>query len=170
MSEGELSIAFVAKNPAATALAVEELERRVGTLPAEYREFLLSADGGQPEPNVDQEHQECGVSEFFSIQAAIEQRDKLRGRVPSDFLPIASAAGGNLVCLRIRGEDVGSVYFWDHELEPASGESVVGMNMYRIAASVGEFLAHLRPLRSDELPKSEVIEAWIDPEFLSRQS
>ncbi|WP_406590376.1 SMI1/KNR4 family protein [Bacillus atrophaeus] len=37
-------------------------------------------------------------------------------QMPDWIIPIADANGGNQICLGIKGEGSGKVYFWDHEL------------------------------------------------------
>ncbi len=47
----------------------------------------------------------------------VQMVETLRGdeRMPIGFLPIGIDTFGNLACLAVTGEDVGKVYFWDHE-------------------------------------------------------
>jgi hypothetical protein len=40
-----------------------------------------------------------------------------RGRIPAWLLPIAADEGGNAICVGLRGEGRGRIYFWDHERE-----------------------------------------------------
>ena len=45
------------------------------------------------------------------------------GRISKVFLPIAAAAGGNVICIGIAGNNHGKIFFWDHEDE-YDGESL----------------------------------------------
>lgn len=66
-------------------------------------------------------------------------------RMPDHLIPIAFDPFGNLVCLSIRRNDRGAVYFWDHEGEAL----VVGAkqpyygNLSLVADSFNEFLNSL---------------------------
>ncbi|KOS49082.1 hypothetical protein AN272_20350 [Bacillus amyloliquefaciens] len=37
-------------------------------------------------------------------------------QMPDWIIPIADADGGDQICLGVKGEAAGKVYFWDHEL------------------------------------------------------
>lgn len=45
-------------------------------------------------------------------------------RISKDFLPIAAAAGGNVICIGIANNNYGKIFFWDHEDE-YNGESLL---------------------------------------------
>lgn len=109
-----------------------EFERKHGfLLPTTYRAFLLEHNGGTPEPSSycrkrnKKPSEECRY--FFGLQCGrsyAEIEDALETylgedetRIPRRLLPIAEDSFGNLICLSLRGEDVGKVYFWDHEEE-----------------------------------------------------
>jgi hypothetical protein len=66
----------------------------------------------------------CGddslLSVFFGFSSReaynIEKRlDTYSGRMPSNFLPIASDPGGNIVVMSVSGEDRGKIYYWNHD-------------------------------------------------------
>jgi len=59
---------------------------------------------------------------------------------------------GNAICLAVRGDGKGKVYFWDHENEPSDGwdGSVEGAgNVQLLANSFSEFVRRLQ-LTSDD--------------------
>jgi len=72
-----------------------------------------------------------------------------RERIPRSLLPIATAPGGDLICLGVGGSDIGKVFFWDHEnewdsedftdLNPAP-RNVVFQNVVLVANSFGDFV------------------------------
>lgn len=64
------------------------------------------------------------------------------GRLPKDTLPIARDSGGNLWLLSVRGDDAGSVYFWDHGSYDTFDETQLD-HWPRVAASFQEFRDHL---------------------------
>lgn len=126
-------------------------------LPEEYRQFLLEVNGGQPEPNAfpiqNNPHDTFGLVErFFSLagdDTDYDLQDNLetfKNRVPADLVPIAFDPGGNLLCLVIRGDKKGVVYFWDHNDEVMFGEVANYHNVYFVAANFDEWLANLTSL------------------------
>ncbi len=66
--------------------------------------------------------------------------ETLRGRMPAELLPIGHDPGGNLICLAYRGEQRGTIYYWDHEMEAEEGEPATWDNLYPLAKSFTEFL------------------------------
>lgn len=171
---------FHPDGPPASEETVAALERRLGlALPEDYRRFLRRNNGGRITENIvdiPAGHQAgVGVDEFLGA----ERNDRLdiaaqvavyRDRVPAGLLPIAHAAGGNLILLAVGRDDHGSVWFWDHEYEVDEGEIPHWENLTRLASSLDEFMSLLAPYElPDELAdSSHVIEAWINPAFLAK--
>ncbi|MCX7570162.1 SMI1/KNR4 family protein [Tumebacillus sp. DT12] len=138
-------------------LTPEELvaaEQRLKVVfPTDFREFLLKHNGGRPTPNkfdfidTNGESSNSQIDFFFAIfEGHIDNLEiEYRARVEEDrllphFVPIANDPFGNLICLSVRSEDLGKVYFWDHEIEP---ETAGYENMSLIADSFTEFLGKL---------------------------
>ncbi|WP_342496891.1 SMI1/KNR4 family protein [Bacillus sp. FSL R5-0593] len=46
----------------------------------------------------------------------IKLKEDLSEQMPDWIIPIADGDGGDQVCLGVKGEAAGKVYFWDHEL------------------------------------------------------
>lgn len=130
-------------------------EERMGcTITATYRDFLLSHNGGRPEPNHFSVYGKNGalyttsaVDWFFGINTgayynSLEQHFAMvrEHRVPPNLLPIAGDPGGNLICLSVEGADVGTVYFWDHEEEADDSDPPTYGNVFFIASSFDAFL------------------------------
>ena len=99
-------------------------ETRIGTtLPSEYRDFLLTHNGGIFDP--DEIVLPCQAEPFASLgqvfalhsgsQSLDEVFENLVGEIPAELLAFAEDVGGNLLCIGIQGEHHGKVYFWDHE-------------------------------------------------------
>lgn len=77
------------------------------------------------------------------------------GRVPHSLLPIGGDGMGSLICLGTSGNELGKVYYWDHENEPLDDDTyeedfgqtipteVKFQNVYRIADSFDDFLERL---------------------------
>lgn len=124
------------------------------TLPNDYRDFLLTYNGGYPEPDgfwiQGMDGNGSLVDRFLGIHGG--EHDNLLGyleiykeRIPPNFLPIAHDPGGNLICMSVEGEDKGKIYFWDHEEEadPDQGETAGYQNVYLIADSFTDFFENL---------------------------
>ncbi|MCU0540569.1 MAG: SMI1/KNR4 family protein [Oscillatoriaceae cyanobacterium Prado104] len=137
---------------------IREIERRLGMqLPQCYIDFLLNYNVGFPEKSgflycSEKANQLGAVNRFLGIHNGkynnlndylmlYKEREK---RIPSNLIPIATDPGGNLICLSIDGNDLGNVYFWDHDLEAEDESEVNYSNVYFIANSLEEFLHNLR--------------------------
>jgi cell wall assembly regulator SMI1 len=133
---------------------IDEAEDLLDTaFPADYREFLLEYNGGRPkydnfpiENNPSDTH---GMINFFfylkdeGAYNLLKWANRMRGRVPSELIPIAIDPGGNLICLAVAGNNQGKVYFWDHEEEAEEGKTPTYDNVYAIADSFNQFLTNL---------------------------
>lgn len=160
----------------AIAGAERQLEVRI---PRDYRQFLLEVcNGGRPEDNVFERLDDdvsTGVVSFLGVGRPDAHDDMVKvyeifkDRVPSWLLPVARAEAGNLICISIRKEDEGAIYFWDHELEADEGEPPTEENLTLLADSFRSFASALRPTAGEEMPQDmEVKRAWVDPAFLEQ--
>lgn len=135
---------------------VEALERRIGAgLPQDYREFIFKYNGGYPVPDVFGFMDEIkgrmdasDVNRFLSIgiggyESIENYLNVYSGRVPCEYLPVAHDSGGNLILIKVLGEGVGGVFFWDHEQEVDSGEKASEYNIYSVSDSFNGFLSSL---------------------------
>src|SRR5262245_6080836 len=99
------NLAFRVQTATAGPKAIDEFERRHGfRLPADYREFLLECDGGEPITDalvgVSAAEGLVGIREFLSIAsddiARIDDALETFGlRLPPGTVPIADCEGGN---------------------------------------------------------------------------
>lgn len=158
---------------------VSKLEDALGThLPGDYRDFLSKYNGGYPEPNVSQTGPPgvVGVHVFYGIldgervgEDLLYQRNLLVDRVPANILPIGADDFGNKICLSLRPESYGSIFFWDHELEADEGEPATFENMIRVGGSFYDFLQGLKPdpiiLKPGQKP-GQGKNVWVAPGFL----
>lgn len=141
------------RGPRLSESQLRAVEQELGVrLPEDYRKFMLEFNGGRPVPedafDVPQCDQSSGVNRFCPIDendanGLLTKRMHLDGRIPPNMLVIAGAACGDLVLLTIQGDDAGSVFYWDHEDELASGPPLYA-NTYRVADSFSEFYRGLR--------------------------
>ncbi|MGK4000048.1 SMI1/KNR4 family protein [Sorangium sp. So ce1024] len=128
-----------------TCADVEGVERRLGVaLPADYREFLLSRNGGRPERDLVSVPM-CEASPyarihfFFGVNHPLECYDLVwnvenGAELPAGLIPIAATEGADVFCLN----SAGGVVFWD----------AYGSSLFPVSESFGGFLSQLY---SDEL-------------------
>lgn len=121
------------------------------SLPDEYKAFLQQHNGGRIQPDHfkyshpdDDEagsvlYRFLGLSRenYFTVENYLITYEQ---RVPTDFLPIATDVGGNLLCLSLRDDSYGQIYFWNHEQESSYGEEPRQDNLYFTASSINELL------------------------------
>lgn len=144
----------------ATPERVAAFEDRIGhALPDDYRRFLLTDNGGQPERPVfavPPDHWDVlrylpGLHDgpyYHNLEYPLRTyRDE--GRMPPELIPIGSDPFGNWICLGVAGEPRGRVYFWEHEAEADEDEPPTWDNLRRLADSFTEFVAGLRLDRPD---------------------
>jgi hypothetical protein len=142
--------------PCLEEVKLREVEQLIGSpLPADYRAFLLTHNGGKPSLTgfrMEREgrgYSESSVAWLYGIQDGGEFFNSfelhyrgLRGRMPAHIIPIGSDPGGNQICISVAGPDLGRVYFWDHEKEadPDEDEEPGYDNLYFVANSFSDFL------------------------------
>jgi hypothetical protein len=128
-------------------------------LPADYRTFLVACNGGYAGgmlsfagPTETGEEADVAVHHIggFRDEPALSltwHRECYRGRIPDDLLWIMDDPYGNAICLGIREEHKGMIFFWDHENEPEDewDGSVEGAgNLELLAETFADFVAGLR--------------------------
>lgn len=118
------------------------------TLPKEYRTFLLTHNGGAPEPS-NVKIIESDVQWIYGIHngenwASLEQHIKTyENRLPSKTLPIANDSCGNIYLLSLRNDSFGEIWFWDHENESDEIADEYFENTTKVNLSFPEFLSEL---------------------------
>jgi hypothetical protein len=171
-----MTVDLTRRHPPATEEALAEAERQLEVrIPQQYRRFLLEeSNGGRPEESVFWRGTwpNPGVERFLGVGREgdadlVRTYERYRDRMPSWCLPFADA-GGDLLCLSLRTEDAGAVYFWFHEEEADEGEEATERNLYRITDSFDEFLAGLTPIEEVDLPKPEGKVLYKDEAFFKR--
>lgn len=139
---------------------IEEVEKYVRLdFPAEYKQHLLKYNGGQCTPNVFKFDEngnwtESCIDWFLAIYEG--EYDNLKKyiqiykleekRLPIHILPIAHDPGGNLICISCHIDDVGYIYFWDHENEVnySVSHDTDYSNLHFVAKSLNEFIDGLK--------------------------
>jgi cell wall assembly regulator SMI1 len=120
-------------------------------LPKDYRDFMLSNNGGTPEEDWVFDFIEAGdstptssvIRKFLSISDEYSSIGKAYARlvnskeISPNLLPIAGDPGGNYIFLSVSGEDCGKIYFGDHEIED-SNTGFIALSL--VADSFSNFL------------------------------
>ena len=125
-----------------------------GSLPEDYKRFLKEENGGRPSPDIfrfktkDGNEEDSVLHYFFALYegrvGSIERSfGFMKGRIPADYLAIATDSFGNMILLRTALRGLGKVYFWDHEKEDEDADMPTLKNMTAIAASFSEFIGLL---------------------------
>ena len=125
--------------------------------PAEYRDFLLRNNGGDPEPSwysMNGEYED-EISYFLAVNASnphsdiATQIENYRDWIVPAYLPIAVCCGGDVLCLSLKDEELGAIYHWNHALANDAGNPWEE-NMTRLAGSLAEFLGGVSTLEDLE--------------------
>lgn len=142
-----MAVAYRRKQPPASPDLIDRLEQRIGRpLPASYRDYLLKQDGGRLTDNQEAVDTVFGLGEVPDWASMWEKLDVLKDRVPAWLLPVADDTYGNLFAVSLREQDLGTVWFWDHEEEAGEGEPPSEDNIELKARDWQAFLDGLRPL------------------------
>lgn len=89
-------------------------------------------------------------------------RDIYFDQMPEWVLPIADAEGGDQICIAVKGEKTGKIYFWDHELR--NGQQ----DLFLIANSFNDFIQSLFVQETSEDGKDDGIVSFeLDEDLLN---
>jgi len=145
-------------NNSTNSESVEKLEERIGSdLPKEYKDFLLTYNGGKPNRYIFPETEELyslALNELYGLNTGKNATDinwnldvfHNYERIMNQFIPIGDVINGDQFVLGISGPFRGKVYLWDHNQEVHYDdfiENELPANMYLLADSLDEFLNKL---------------------------
>ncbi len=117
-------------------------------LPDDYRSFLLTHNGGVPEPS-NVKKTESDIQWIYGIHngenwASLEEQTKAyRNRIPFKTIPIGNDSAGNIYLLSLRDNSIGEIWFWDHENESDKIADEYFENITKLNSSFSEFLSEL---------------------------
>jgi cell wall assembly regulator SMI1 len=142
-----MAVGFERAFPGASTEQIESVEAELGLeLPEGYRRFLARHDGGHLEGNFLPPEADASARYLYSA-GPNDDEDILdlvsAATVHPDYLAVGEDDGGNVICLKVRGEDCGAAYFWTHDAFANTDPFT------RLAGSFEEFFERLRPI--DEL-------------------
>jgi SMI1-KNR4 cell-wall len=160
-----ISVQVTGAKPPPSAALIEQVERAVGySIPPTFLSSFAGVHGGEPGNNTFAigDGIDSGVNEFIEFGSIPEEYESGGFQELGEYLPIAFAEGGNYVCVKVTEPNRGAIFFWDHEIASPT------RRLRPLAESLESFLGLLRPFdpKSVVLEKDQVIDAWIDPEFL----
>jgi cell wall assembly regulator SMI1 len=174
MALSQSAVTFVSFGPGATEQEIVQMEKKLGTsLPADYREFLRTSNGGKPKspdsPDVafpiTWNGQEWayhfkdtvlrhlgtasrGVPQTLQWIYSDQVLAQIRQYMPLDTIPIGEDWGGNPLLIGITGPNRGKVFYWASEFAPSEDGVLPNYgNVGLVANSFTEFLAKLYPLK-----------------------
>jgi hypothetical protein len=141
---------FADSDDPVTTEELDSFESEIGlALPADYREFLLTRNGGRLPY-----HNSCRgapVNVLFGLNAGTTScdlrwnREAFRGRIPDDFLAVGASDEYPVTCLCLDGKRFGWVFSWDRSEEMDHPLDKISR---RLCTSFTKFLRRLRPARS----------------------
>lgn len=142
-----MAVEYRRREPPATPEVIDSLEQRIGhRLPTAYRDYLRHQDGGRLASNHEGVKTVFGLGDLPDWASMWEILEVYRGRVPTWLLPVADDEVGNLFAVSLRNEDLGTVWFWDHEEETGEGDPPTMDNITLKAPDWRTFLDSLQPL------------------------
>lgn len=140
----------------ATIEEIEEFEKKENiTLPEDYKKFLLQHDNRSyplksmiVAMGIDNHMiQEC-IEYFYDLSEGIDynlskQRYVYEDRMPKNVLPIVNLLGDNQICIRIKGNDKGAIFYWEREYELEYYRFNIKENLTKISNNFDEFILML---------------------------
>jgi hypothetical protein len=159
----------------ATESQLKHIEATLGVaLPADYRFFLMTINGGAPRKTdgpvlfrISWDKQPWAKDYRTAQLAWLDTADNLPGRslafayspqvlrqvresMPNDTIPIGGDRGSNVILLGITGENRGKVFFWANDYASTDDDAEPTYdNVGFIANSFTEFLQSLYPWKED---------------------
>ena len=118
------------------------------TLPADYRTFLSTTNGGIPHPDTVHEERQgvIGIRWFLSLGTNSDEssltaaRETWHERHPEGLLPIAVCDGSNLLLLDL---EQSQVFYWDHDGEADEHDEPRFDNLTPVAESFSALVSSL---------------------------
>jgi hypothetical protein len=116
--------------------------------PVDYRNFLITNNGGKPKqnlvPSVNSDVQWIfGMVNEPYYASLFQHIDMFHKRIPSWYFPIANDSAGNLYLMSMYIENRGLIAFWKHEEETDGNAEQFFDNMSFVANSFTDFLDQL---------------------------
>jgi len=140
-----------------------DLEKKLNLkIPSQYKKFLLEVNGGVPDKSISYTKvsketydrsgnvetlygQGYSIMVFYSVNGALydffeDGYHIFSDRIPSGFIPIAMADGGDIVIMGTSGAHNGKVYGWSHDEEAEVDAQEYFDNVFLIDETFNDFL------------------------------
>jgi hypothetical protein len=127
-----------------------EIKNKIN-LPEDYRSFLLSNNGGQPNPSffwIQPINDGSSVNNLFGLHNGpihLSLETYIGGnylKFPNLYLPFGDDGMGNFLCIVLTKDNFGEVVFLDHDLHDFQNlDSLIGIS--KIANSFSDFINSL---------------------------
>lgn len=170
-----MQLTFVTNHLPATQTEVDKFEARVGErLPNDYREFLLTVNGGAPQNVYDlfcaakwpektppDDLETVGINYFYTLEKkdptdgldlyfSLETLVEISTRIPANTVAIANDQGSNQYIMSLNSSDFGHVYIWIQDLEnPDDDTEPDYRNVAHVADSFTNFLSCFKPYEDE---------------------
>lgn len=150
---------------------VDLLERQVGSLPGDYKEFLraypwtgifddqIGFEGSEKSPWAS-----GGVEILECLYGRCPDkgndlmviREQLSQQLPSNLLAIGEVTGANFVCIYLDEREFGGICLWDHEHEENERNGI-----YKVAPSFSGFIELLRKIEQPVATQAKIVKVEI---------
>lgn len=133
------------------------LEAKIGKLPGDYINFLMTFNGGRPSPNlIKLEDTIFVVNDLLAtvgdekIYNSIENYcDVYKNRTPLKTVPIGTNPGGDLFLIDLNIETFGKIYYWSHDEESDDDGSYFFENITPLFNNFDEFINSLIEIKEE---------------------
>lgn len=145
--------------PADEATLIQFENRIAIRLPDDYRSYLLSHNGGIPDPCHYEVSPRWGWSDFETLAHVAAESDDgysldwymgYRPYIPDDLIAVGDDGCGDLICLGIKGRNRGKVFFRNNSRASEVDDIASCELMDKLADSFSEFMGALTSNPDDE--------------------
>ena len=140
---------FARDNGPASAEGLAEFESKLGSLPADYREFIAAHNGVKLSGTAS-----LRGSDEWSVDTieGIQETEFWHEDYPQNSMPVATDGTGNTYLMSLAGESRGRIYFLDHE--SWADEKIALARMPHVTDSFADFLSRIQDFDPDD-PEDE---------------
>jgi hypothetical protein len=129
--------------------------------PTEYIDFLVAHNDSELASNIIHGNQNDYYIRFFygtsseKCSDIVSTYEVYRGRLPIKCVPIADPDFGNQICISLRNDSYGEIYFWDHELMDTDDGEPCTMEIKDMIYLAASFPSLIDKIERVELPPAD---------------
>lgn len=133
--------------------------------PESYTDFLKKYNDSELDSNIVDGTEDLGIYVRYFYGTTNELFSNIEDvyktylcRMPEKCIPIADADFGNNICISLKKENYGKIYFWDHETMDIEDEEKYRpefKDMILLADSFEDFLAKIIPFHTEDSAEKE---------------